>query len=255
MPETEAVAKIATEAFLLFDRQDDQAVLARIRGAALKEYVYGFKQAGQMIYGLGVDGAQACKRELARMGEVIEEDDIVIEREDVEYAYFKAKASRWSVNGTTGQRIKLDTTIEMKRQAKFTTRRDGSVDPNQFWLEQGGSKAMRNAVLNLVPEPIKQKVIDAYKTQARVVEVTPEVADAMTEEYHAAFKDKDERDGLVAEIHNLWHDLQATAGWIKGVLREAGLNEALSHPKADWSSVSLAAISDFRDRMKKAGTK
>jgi hypothetical protein len=161
------------EMFALFDRQDDTAVIARIRGAALKEYVYAFRQGGKWIYGLGVDGAEACKREMARLGEVIREDDIELMREDEEYAYFKAKASRWAVKlGEPDAR--LDTAVELKRQAKYITLRDGTTEDNLFWFEQGGSKAMRNAVLNLVPETIKQKVIAEYKQVAKIVESRPE---------------------------------------------------------------------------------
>lgn len=251
---SEALA-IPTEAFLLFDKRDDLAVVARLRGAVIKEYVYAFKQGGQMIYGLGVDGAEACKRELARMGEVIREDDVELIREDTERAYFKAKASRWSVKPGAPD-VKLDTSVELKNQAKFVTRRDGSLEPNQFWFEQGGSKAMRNAILNLVPEIIKQKVIDAYKQQARVVDATPEQADAMAHEYHAAFKDKDERDGLVDEIKNLWREaLKWTRFQVKACLKERGLSETLADDKVSWANVDLAEISALRDDMKKAAGK
>src|SRR5438132_1651581 len=68
------LATVAPETLLLFDRADDDAIVARIRGAALQEYVYSFKQGGQMIYGLGIDGAEACKRELAKVSELLTED-------------------------------------------------------------------------------------------------------------------------------------------------------------------------------------
>ena len=57
---TTAVARLTSpETYLLFDRADDESVIARIRGASLKAYVYHFKQGGQEIYGLGIDGAEA----------------------------------------------------------------------------------------------------------------------------------------------------------------------------------------------------
>jgi hypothetical protein len=244
----EALA-IPTEAFLLFDKQDDLAVVARLRGAVLKEYVYAFRQGGQMIYGLGVDGAEACKRELARMGEVIREDEIDLIREDTERAYFRAKASRWAVK--PGQPdVKLDTSVELKNQKKYITKRDGTLEPNEFWFEQGGSKAMRNAILNLVPETIKQQIIESYKKSARIVDPTPEQADAMTQEYHASMKDKDELDALVSEIVDLWRALAWTRAQVKTCLRERGLSEALADPKVSWANVDLATITDLRDAMK-----
>lgn len=256
--QTQAVARVASEAFMLFDRADDAQVIARIRGAALREYVYGFKQGGQMIYGLGADGADACKRELAILrGEVIDEAECTIESQDVEHAIFKAKAIRWAVNQTGEKRIQLDSALEMKRQAKFTTRRDGSQEPNQFWVEQGSSKAIRNAILKLIPEEIKQKVILAYKDQAKVVDAAPgsDVNEAMGHEYHQAFRDKDERDGLVAEVRELWRGAGMTVAGVKATLKGAGLSEALAQQNADWSTVSLASIADLRNAMKKAVAK
>ena len=174
------------EPYLLFDRADDEGIIARIRGAALKRYVYHFKQGGQEIYGLGIDGAEACKRELARTGEVLEEDDVQIERDEPEAAYFKARCSRWATN-KDGQRIKLDSALGMKRQAKFLTRRDGTIEPNPFWFEQGCSKAIRNAILNLTPMEIQERVIEAFKGKGQVIEValTPETAGEMLQDAHA----------------------------------------------------------------------
>src|SRR5262245_57447490 len=112
------MTKASSEVFLMFDRADDQRIVARIRGEAIRECVYAFRQGGQMIYGLGVDGAEECKRELARRGEIIREDDIDIIRENPDEAYFRAKASRWVVrlDGTEYREHRLDTTVELKRQ-------------------------------------------------------------------------------------------------------------------------------------------
>ena len=247
---TVPAVRASPESFVLFDRQDDLAVIARIRGQALEELVYGFKQGGAMIYGLGVDGAQACKRELARIGEVIREDDIKIEREDTEFVYIKAWASRWAVS-PSGSKIELDNTIEVKRQRKFITRRDGSQEPNEFYWEQGASKAMRNAILNLVPQEIQQKVIEAYKNRAKIVEAHPDDVEGCVHEYHAAFTDKDERDALVAQVQSVWREAELTVAQVKAMLRDHGLSEVLAQAKADWSSVSLAAIQDLVVRTRK----
>lgn len=158
-----------TTAYLLFDRADDQAIIARIRGQALQAYVYSFRQDGTDIFGLGIDGAEACKRELARSGEVIEEEDIALIQEDEGAGYFSARASRWAV-GKDGGRIKLDSAIGTKRQPKTIERRDGRQTPNPFWFEHGAAKSMRNAILRLVPEEIQQRVIAAYKANARKVQ-------------------------------------------------------------------------------------
>jgi hypothetical protein len=197
-----------------------------------------------MIYGLSVDGADECKRELARSGEVIREDEITILREDPDYAYFVAKTSRWAIAPDKPE-IKLDTKIETKRQAKFTTRRDGSVEPNPFWFAQGASKAMRNAVLGLVPAVIKQRVIALYQGSAKVVEATPEVGDAMAHEHHAAFKEKDERGDLVKKLMDRWTELQLTKVQVMAILDNRKLPVVLATRHADWSSVDVAVIRDL----------
>lgn len=236
------------ETLMLFDRQDDTQIANRLRGIVLKEFVYGFKQGGQMIYGLGVDGAEACKRELAKVGEVIREDEITIMYQDAERVYFQARASRWAVNGKS--ETKLDTTVELKNQMKYITRRDGSTEADPFWLEKGGSKAMRNAILNLIPEEIKQRVIAMYKESAKVVEMAPEVADAMTHEAAKSMQEADERKTLVYQLQERWRDLGLMQSAVKMILEKKGLPAVLATRNADWSSVDLAVIKDLLEDSK-----
>jgi hypothetical protein len=248
---TTALAKASPDVFLMFDRADDARIIARIRGEAIKECVYAFRQGGQMIYGLGVDGAEECKRELAKRGEVIREDEIDIIRENPDECYFRAKASRWSVTLDGRPAVQLDTTVELKRQEKFITKRDGSQAPNEFWLEQGGSKAMRNAILNLIPQTIKQQIIDAYKQQAKVVAPSGDQVEGDVAKYHATMDAKDERDALVAEVKELWRYLAWTKAQVKACLRARDLSESLVDAHVSWATVDLAVITDLRDAMKK----
>lgn len=150
--------------YVLFDRADDEAIIAKLKGQIVKAYVYCFKQQGNMVYGLGVDGAEACKRELARHGEIIEEESVDLIKDDNAQAYFQAKASRWAVN-MSGHRVKLDTALGYKRVDKFMS----TGGRNPFWFEQGASKSMRNAILRLTPEEIKARLVEMYKDQAKEV--------------------------------------------------------------------------------------
>lgn len=166
--ETEAITPSIRAAdgtpYLLFDRADDEAIVQKLKGQIASAYVYHFKQQGQDIYGLGVDGAEACKRELARSGEVIEEVDVQIEKDEPGVAYFKAYARRVAVN-RDGHRIELDSAIGAKRQEKVYP----TGKPNVFWFEQGCAKAIRNAILRLIPEEIKARVVEMYKASAKPV--------------------------------------------------------------------------------------
>lgn len=247
---TQALAKASPDAFLLFDRQDDAAVIARIQGAALREMVYAFKQRGATIYGLGIDGAEECKRELARMGEVIRMDEVEIMRETPDEAYFRAKASRWAVRNPAGiggpsHEVQLDTTIELKRQPKFLTRRDGTLEPDDFWLEKGGSKASRNAILNLIPEQVKQMVIEKFKQQARVVEATPEQVDADVAKYHATMDAKDEREKKVRDLKAAWRDKRFSKADVKALLRGKHLSESLADDHVSWMTVDEAVVDEL----------
>jgi len=248
----DALARVDAETALLFDRTDDAQIVARIQGRALKECVYGFRQNGVMIYGLSVDGAEECKREMARMGEVIREDEITLDREDAEYAYFKAYASRWGI--TLGKEMKLDTTVELKRQPKYITLRNGTQLPDEFWYEKGGSKAMRNAVLNLVSESVKAIIIEKYKDSARVVEQTPAEVDARVAEIHRGMEAKDERDDLVRELRGLWEELKRPKIYVKTLLRDRGLSDVLAEPTASWAGVDQTIIADLvADMRREAG--
>ena len=166
--ETTPRTRDSMAAYLAFDRADDALIAERLKGRSLSAMVYHFKQQGQDVYGLGVDGAEACKREMAKNGEIIDEESVKLEKDTDREAYFLAKATRYAYHGAT--RVMLDSAIGSKRQSKWTP--SGSANP--FWFEQGCTKAMRNAILRLTPELIKQQVIEAYKGVA--IAVTAEEA-------------------------------------------------------------------------------
>src|SRR5207249_5856967 len=70
-----------------------------------------------------------------------------------------------------------------------------------------------------ISEIIKQKVIDEYKKVAKVVEYTPEQADAATEEYHATMDRKDERDKKIADLKERWRELGLMKSQVVKILR------------------------------------
>lgn len=251
---TQALAKASPEAFLMFDRADDEAILARMRGAALKEMVYSFPQGHDSIYGLSVEGADECKRELAKTGEVIREDEARIESETPDEARFVAKASRWYVPQDGRPAVQLDTALEFKRQEKYITFRNGQQGPDDSWYEKGGSKAMRNAVLKLVPQTIKQRVIEMYKAQARNVAPTPEQVEGDVNRYHATMDEKDERDKKITDLRDAWQAKELTKEQVAQILRDKGLPESLKSRMRDaqaWATVDESVIDDLLAEAKK----
>jgi hypothetical protein len=235
------------ETLQLFDREDDAAVIAKLEGQVVEEYVYSFSQPNGTVYGIGINGAEACKRELAMTGEIIEEDDVKIESETLEEARFQAKCSRWAVRKTDGLRIRLDSAIGLKRQPKFTTRRNGSQEANPHWYEQGGSKATRNAILHLTPKTIQRRIIATYKgtKHEKKLTMTPEIGDALTHEANAAFKEKDALAAAVRALKDRWIELELGKAAVQQILKKKGLPESLASRDADWTGVDIAVVHDL----------
>jgi len=174
--ENKALATVDQDVYLVFDRLDDQQIVAEMKGATLTEYVYEFTSGGKTVRGLSKAGTDDATRFMAvNYGEVLRELDVTLELQDEDAAYFKATAARYRLM-KDGTSIELDRVIGQKRQPKFGTSRDGKRYPNEFWYEQGGQKALRNAKQKLIPEPIKQKLLAEYVEAGkvrRVVEKPP----------------------------------------------------------------------------------
>ncbi len=167
--DNKALAPIETNVFLTFDRLDDDQIIQEMKGAALTEYVYEFNSGGKTVRGLSKTGTDDASRFMAvKYGEVLREVDAWLEKEDDEAGYFKALVKRFVVN-KEGVAIEMDSAVGHKRQPK----RNGS-NPNPFWYEQGGQKALRNAKQKLIPETIKQAVIQSYVEQGKVRRVRVE---------------------------------------------------------------------------------
>lgn len=248
---TGPMVKASPEAFIMFDRADDEAILARMRGAALKEMVYAFPAGRESVYGLSVEGADECRREMAKQGEVIRETDVRIESETPDEARFIAKASRWWVPIDGRAPVELDSVVEFKRQDKYITFRNGQQGPDEHWYEKGASKAMRNAVLKLVPQTIKQRVLEMYKAQAKNVAPSPEQVDADVAKHHRTMDAKDEREQKVTDLRALWEELKRPKAWVKTLLRERGLPDSLADAHVSWATVDVAVIDELLAHAKK----
>ena len=246
---TTNLAKPSPEAFLAFDRADDEAILARMRGEALREMVYDFPDGrGGHTYGLSVAGADECKRELAKIGEVIREEEARIESENPDEARFVAKATRYAVFFDGRPEIKLDNALEFKRQEKYVTLRSGKQAPNEHWYETGGSKAVRNAVLKLVPQTIKQRVIEMYKSTAKNVAPSSDQVDADVNRYHNTMDEKDARDKKITDLRDAWVSKGYVISDVKLILRNKGLSESLAARMRDssaWQTVDESVIDDL----------
>lgn len=166
---TRVRGEISQDIFVAMDRLDDEQIIAEMRGLSLNEYVYEFEESGQKVRGLSKAGTDDASRLMAiKYGEILREVEVTLEMQDEEYGYFKAKVTRFVI-GADGVERELESAIGQKRQGKFIIRRDGSNGgPNRFWYEQGGQKALRNAKQKLMPEPLKQAIIQEYINAGKV---------------------------------------------------------------------------------------
>jgi len=107
--------------FQLMDRLDEEALRKELEGVAGTDLVYVVKEGGQEVVGLSKTGVDECCMQLVAQGQVIREEDlqyeVVGEGEDRE-ALFKVKAARFAVS-PTGQEVRLDQVIGVKRQALY----------------------------------------------------------------------------------------------------------------------------------------
>jgi hypothetical protein len=105
--------------FQLMDRMDEEALRKELEGVASTDLVYVVREAGQEVVGLSKTGVDECCMALVSQGQVIREEDLqyeLIGEGDSREALFKVKAARFAVS-PTGQEVRLDQVIGVKRQA------------------------------------------------------------------------------------------------------------------------------------------
>lgn len=172
MSESTALVPVDANVFLAFDRLDDMQIVAEMKGACLEQYVYRFSEGGQTVVGLSKKGTDDATRLMAvRFGEALRELDCEIEAQDENDAFIRARVSRVVIK-EDGSEFTADTAFGHKRQSKWINLRNGNRKPNLFWYEQGTAKALRNARQRMMPEPIKQQIIQEYVKAGKVRDVS-----------------------------------------------------------------------------------
>lgn len=159
MTKTEIVKK--EEVMEAFDKLDETQALAELKGASLQEYVYSFKDRGVIVTGLSLVGVRETVREMNKRGfartGISDKAPIINETEDYIEIQTYAKDE---LNGGGYWGIK-------RQNKKFGT---GTV--NRFCMEQALSKAQRNALRGLIPEPFVKEMIATYLGEGKGKNVT-----------------------------------------------------------------------------------
>lgn len=207
-------------AFLLFDKLDDEQILAEMQGAHIKSLVYSYTQGGQLVEGLSKAGVDAVVREMAARGEVIRELTCDVTETPDEYLA-RVLVGRYVREVTTNGEIvmtQLDTVLGVKRQPKMGTRRDGSEYKNEFAYEQAVMKAARNARRRMIPEELALQLITKAKAGAGVRQVRREEVEEAGEE-----RPPQKAKAVPAAPVDHWAALEPEA---RTVLREKGITQA-----------------------------
>lgn len=116
--------------FQLMDRLDEEALRKELDGVAGTDLVYVVKEGGQEVVGLSKTGVDECCMALVSQGQVIREEDLqyeVLGEGDDREALFKVKAARFAVS-PSGQEVRLDQVIGVKRQSLFFERAQLDLD-------------------------------------------------------------------------------------------------------------------------------
>ena len=124
------IAPAAWDPFQLMDRLDEEALRRELEGVPSTDLVYVVREGGQEVTGLSKTGVDECCMALVAQGQVIREEELayeVIGEDEDREALFKVKAARYAVS-PTGQEVRLDQVIGVKRQPLYYERAQLDLD-------------------------------------------------------------------------------------------------------------------------------
>lgn len=131
-----------------FEKRDEELVKKEIMGDIITNYFYEFKQGNKTIRNLSLAGI----REIARkMGH--------IESQKPEIEEFKTK---FRVATRVKDLKKNLTFYGVSEQSKIMKFKEGGQQEDSYALQKCVSKSLRNALVNLIPQDLKAKMLKAF---------------------------------------------------------------------------------------------
>lgn len=142
-----APRNLSPDLFIEFDRMDDDQIMAELRGAAVEQYVYSFRQGDQTIMGLSLAGVMAVAQNLGGItcGQPIWSSDEQEITCDISATDHKTGLTVWGT--ATEARV---------MQTKYGPK------PDKFARGKALSKAQRNAIRKLIPEQIAVEMLKLF---------------------------------------------------------------------------------------------
>jgi len=163
-----------SKALVIFDRLDNDVIIAQLQGRSVTTWAYTFQQEGKKLSGLSVTGIEECSRLAAMRGEALRV--LTFRLEDQGEAYFAmVECGRFAVR-EGGEAVLLDTALGTKREMKVKVRRSGGYYTDGNAADVAMSKAARNAKAKLLDPQLKEQVMAAALETGRVTVATPDDA-------------------------------------------------------------------------------
>ena len=140
--------------FTLMERKDEDQIMQELEGRVLNEYVYKFRSDGREVTGLSWAG---IKRIAQKMGNITTKIVSIDGTKEDEPSY---RVIVEAVDLT-----KHLTMVGVSEQSKVVTTKTGLKYKDNFALQKAMSKAQRNALRNLMPEPIIAEMIKEWQSK------------------------------------------------------------------------------------------
>ena len=139
---------------IIFERRDEEQIVKEsILGNVLKEYIYDFRSGGRNVTGLSYAGV---KHIAMTMGGIHVGEPVVEEKGD-----------NWMVKVSATDIIKNLRVWGISLQPKIMKLQSGARLEDSFALQKALSKAVRNAIRSLIPEPLIIAEINEWRKTAK----------------------------------------------------------------------------------------
>jgi len=148
---TPAVKEDPGYPYTVFDKLDENQILAEIQGRVTTQWVYEVN--GEK--GLAKKGVDQCMLELCKAGWFFKDLEVkcVTDPGDEEFRLFTARVQGFRYT-KEGAQVDMGINIGSKRQNIYIKFKNGGRKLDDFWYEKGCAKALRNAKARFIPVEI-----------------------------------------------------------------------------------------------------
>lgn len=142
------------------DRIDEQYVIAEISNLLTPELFYEFPIGGRTVQGISAKGAATMVSELAKQNFILRDVGCNVTKEEDGYIVeATVKKVKVMIKGDVVLEVGFEQALGHAFQPFFMQKKDGSIKEDDKAYLKACTKAIRNARLKLIPEKIKDEVL------------------------------------------------------------------------------------------------